>query len=708
MIPQSVIRNHADNGGAPRFRTLQPCRAGASYPLFWALVMIVAFSPPLAAADRATESRTVERRGLKVRVEGASDDPWKILRAVVELQLSLVEDRTATPPLADDLAFFLRKEYLKLGYPAASVTWEIAGDEAVLTAFEGERETIGETFIEGTDAATQKEMRDYLLRPTEERMGSLGKHAPLVEAEIHDGAGLVQRLIQSRGYLSATVSEPEFQRTPGQPTNIKVTVREGPRSTFGDVFINGKLPADDAEIRAAAAALKGQPYSEVRMEEIRANVAGKCQASGHFAAKVTATARPGTSGGTVPVILAVEPGPVYHVAGIQASEDFSRGAQRIIEAGFRPAEGRVWSTTGLDLMQRRVMDTGVFSQIEIEPVSASEREASLVLRMSGREAPRRTLGLFGGYETLRGATLGIEWRHVNFANTGDTLRVRAGYEAGGMEGGIRWINPALFNSAYASDTEVSATTFSLYDYTHDSLKLRTALSRQITRQFAVSVHAHASTDTASSGTLTPAELGPDAYKMLAAGGTVSLDYRDSPVLPRRGWMTSLAIESGMADISYFRTDFRVSFYHPFTEHFRIAANFQAAAITAPEGVENLPIDARLFNGGASTVRSFPERELGLMSASDTPLGGTLMHAANVELSWEFLENLEAAVFADAGSLSREDDNLFALPEDLRYALGLGIRYALPVGPLRVDYGFNPSRRAGEPSGALHVTFGFAF
>jgi outer membrane translocation and assembly module TamA len=97
-----------------------------------------------------------------------------------------------------------------------------------------------------------------------------------------------------------------------------------------------------------------------------------------------------------------------------------------------------------------------------------------------------------------------------------------------------------------------------------------------------------------------------------------------------------------------------------------------------------------------------------VSASGTPLGGTLMHAANVELSWEIMDNLEVAAFADAGSLTRGDDRLFNAPGDLRYAVGLGIRYALPVGPLRVDYGFNPSPRRGESGGALHITFGFAF
>jgi outer membrane protein insertion porin family len=660
------------------------------------------------AAEKPADSRLVVLHGLKVRVAGASDDVWKTMRGIVELQLSLVEDDSPSPPLADDLAFFIRKEYFKLGYPNADVTWDIAGDEIVLLATEGEPQTVGRITWSGSDAVTEEEVRDYVLSPTKERIGSLGKHPPLVEGEIDSGAGLVERLLESRGYLSASVSEPEYNYSPGKPTDIHLMVTEGPRSVFGDIFLNGELPAEAESVRVEALALKGQPFSEVRLEEIRGNLEARCQAEGHYRAKATASAKPNRNGGEVPVVLALVCGPVYFVNKVNVAEEFSRGAQRIINAGFRPAEGDAWDTADLELMQRRVMDSGVFSMMDVVPGNVFDDQARLDLMVTGAEARRRTLGIFGGYETLKGPILGVEWRHVNFADTGNTLRLRAGYEAGGFEGSIRWIDYAILNSTWTSDTELSAQTVSLYDYTHDSLKLRTSLSRQFTKRFALNVFGYVSSDSASSSALTPAELGPSSYEQMAFGGTISYDRRDSPVLPRKGWMSSLSVEAGAADINYLRTDVRLSYYLPITEHFRFAANWQAASIATSEGVESLPIDARIYNGGASTVRSFPERELGPISASGTPLGGTLMHAANLEFSYEVIDNLEIAVFADAGMLSTDDDTLWAVPEDLRYAVGLGVRYMLPVGPLRVDYGYNPEKRPGEPSGALHITFGFAF
>jgi outer membrane protein insertion porin family len=47
-------------------------------------------------------------------------------------------------------------------------------------------------------------------------------------------------------------------------------------------------------------------------------------------------------------------------------------------------------------------------------------------------------------------------------------------------------------------------------------------------------------------------------------------------------------------------------------------------------------------------------------------------------------------------------------DDMRYAIGAGLRYKLPVGPIRLDYGVNPDPRPDEDFGAFHFSFGFAF
>lgn len=123
------------------------------------------------------------------------------------------------------------------------------------------------------------------------------------------------------------------------------------------------------------------------------------------------------------------------------------------------------------------------------------------------------------------------------------------------------------------------------------------------------------------------------------------------------------------------------------------------------GDEVVPIDLRFVNGGGTTVRSFAERKLGPKDAGDYPLGGNFFTVFNAEWDFPIAGALGGALFADAGNLVGE--SAVSL-DDMRYAVGVGLRYQLPIGPVRIDYGYNPSPKTGEASGAFHLSFGFAF
>jgi outer membrane protein assembly factor BamA len=146
----------------------------------------------------------------------------------------------------------------------------------------------------------------------------------------------------------------------------------------------------------------------------------------------------------------------------------------------------------------------------------------------------------------------------------------------------------------------------------------------------------------------------------------------------------------------------------------LALGARAGIIHSLEGdttVSEIPIDERFFNGGSTTVRSFPERELGPENR-DHPIGGEFFTIFNVEYTFPVYGELQGAAFFDAGNLLPNSSDPFARVtagfDDMRYAVGLGLRYKLPIGPVRIDYGYNPDRRAGESIGAFHFSFGFAF
>ncbi len=113
----------------------------------------------------------------------------------------------------------------------------------------------------------------------------------------------------------------------------------------------------------------------------------------------------------------------------------------------------------------------------------------------------------------------------------------------------------------------------------------------------------------------------------------------------------------------------------------IASRLKTGAIESFDPSEFVPVEDRFFAGGSQSVRGWPRAELGPMS--DTrPLGGNGLLEMAVELRYPLFWNFSGAVFMDAGNVWREMRQV-ALG-DLRYSPGLGLRYATPIGPVRLD------------------------
>jgi outer membrane protein insertion porin family len=673
--------------------------------------LLSAITSGYAAAPKTPKPADVQVsvRGMQIQTQGVSKTASNDVRVVIEQQTALTEDTEMTGPLADDLAFFVRQRYLDLGYADATVDWDIVGNAAELRVVEGTRYEVGAITFEGSTSVPKTELTRYLLRRTHEKLGETSNHPPFVEADLKDGAGLVQRLLMANGYLDAVVAEPVFtSRESAGAQDVLVKIKEGQRYVFGDIQVTGALLGREAEIEELVSELRDQPFNEVKMEDVRTRIVGIYEKRGHFTAVATAAARGGRpKDGRIGVAYTVEPGSQFRIAGIELAPDMSNGAQRIARSGFKRSVGDVYSPADLDVMHRQVLDSEIFARLDVTPRPIGDD--TMVLEISGDEAKTRRYSAYAGYETFRGPVIGVESRKVNWNDTGNALRLKAEANGVGFGGGVTLIDPAVFNSAYSLETELGAETEAVFDYERQTYLARALLKRQWNRNISSRVFADASMNDAESDVLTPFELGPAEYQTASVGASIAFDYRDSPLVPADGWYTSVTVTGMFGDVSYLRSDLVVSVYQPLTKRLRVALGGKATLVQTQGDVFDIPIDLRVFNGGATSVRSFPEREMGQKALrSDTPLGGLASEVVSLELSYEISPNLELALFGDAGTLRPSDDFAGLKFDELRYAIGLGIRYKLPIGPLRVDYGWNPDREEGEPFGALHITFGFAF
>lgn len=665
-------------------------------------------------ADQGLPPYTVRAAGITVSMSGVDEAAWDNLREMLRDQLTLSGVSSPTEPLADDLSFFTRQYYIREGWPDSEVRWDLGGGIITLTVVSGKQVRVGEIVWKGGLILPEEELRKFLLRPSIEKEGSDKVHPVWVDAELQSGAGLVQRRLRAEGYLQAeTVLTPAPTIPVDGLRDITLEIKAGPHFTFGSVAFSGAPPELDKLMQAQIAQTPGIPFNEARVQQLEGQLTSTAKARGWLNAVTTSDYKLGKQGGTVDVTVQMVAGERIRVARVVPHEDFSNGSKRVLTAGFREAEGKFYQTEDLDVMFKRALDTGMFARLDVEPqLLPGVPPAEANLRITGEETKPETLGFELGFDTFLGAQAGVNYRNTNFRDTGNTLAAELNWSVGGPLGSIKLKDPAIFNTTFSSSIQLAVENFSLFEYSRYGTSLTLELAKRVSKHFSYNVFAGVAANTVSTDVLTDEELGPDLYTLGTIGGSMMLDYRDSPILPKKGWFVSARLESTLdvmgSNVSYMRTDLRGSWYIPITKKFRFATgaalmNIQGAA------AEEIPIDSRVFNGGPNSVRAFAERELGPMTSGGTPLGGTSALFASAEFSYEIYPNLEFAFFGDIGSLGRgKNSSAFDYSSDFRPAVGAGLRYKLPFGPVRVDYGHNIDRREGESGGMLHVTVGFAF
>ncbi len=673
--------------------------------------------------------QTVREGALTVQVQGGEPTQWDTLQTMLKDQLTLSGVKTATEPLADDLAFFTRQHYIREGWPEAEVRWEIKEGVIMITVQSGPQTRVGNVTWKGDTAILpQEEMRKFLMRPSIEKDGADKQNPVWVGGDLNTGAGLVQRRLRAEGYLNAeTTLVPAAGLDPEGRRDLSLEVKAGPQFQFGKVSFSGAPRELEKRAQEILATVNGGPFNEARVQQIENQLTGLAQESGWLDAQTLGDYELGKQGGTVDVELTLLPGPRYRVRQVEPNPGFSKGSQRVIKAGFRELEGRFYSADDLDLVFRRALDTSMFARLDVDPVKVPDAKPLPVnvkrgpdlanapaadLLIAGEETKPKTLGFELGFDTFLGPQFGVTWKNTNLYDTGNTLAADLSWSTAGPLGSVSIKDPAFMNSTYAASARLAVESFDLFEYARYGTSLNLELARRVSRTFSYSFFGGLSINTVNTDVLSEEEIGPDLYTLAFVGMNFLLDHRDNAVLPKKGWFFNARIETTLdamgSGVSYLRTDLRGAWYQPITKKFRFAAGGALLNIQGAPA-EDIPIDSRVFNGGPNSVRAFAERELGPLTQGGTPLGGTSALITSAEFSYEIYNNLEFAVFTDIGSLGRgNNSSAFSYSSDFRTAVGAGLRYHLPFGPIRIDYGHNVSAREGEGSGMLHITVGFAF
>jgi outer membrane protein assembly complex protein YaeT len=690
--------------------------------------------------QKAEEKRTVaqeqekvaQHANLEIRGNTAFDD--KVLRSQLKEQIATIEKYGLTSARGDDAAFFLELYYKKHGYAQVKVRYALAGGNRLqLDLAEGPLVHLGKIVFVGRQQVPEDRLFNYAVGPTQERYSKAQSPLPFVSADLEEGANLVQRFYVSEGFVECTIEKPQYEYVRPDLVDVRIVVHEGQQYFFGNIDFVGPTIYGGEALRGQMLDLLQRPYTEARLADIPRRLQAYYKTRGYYAVKVDAVGDPSLAvSGKVPVRVTLEPGAVYHFDGVTV-----KGTQKLrpsyLARRFRKFRGRPYSPEAIDKRFRELMRTSLFNILQINPTPVDGNRLRLDINVE--EAKSKEFGLSIGYGSFSGAIVGASYANRDLFGYGRPITTSVEYSERGYKGEFTYEDPYLFDTDFAFKTRLSALTYDYDGYSKFELGGRFTLSRKITDQYEVGLVYAARHVEVTDATIDAALLGRTSYFISAIGFTQTLDLRKNPFVAPRGLIFDntfdLASSAIGSDIDLIRGTARVSYYISFAsgppalvgedlEKSAFQRWFERSllAFGARSGIvyplDNagtstalaIPIDERFFSGGSTTVRSFTERDLGPHDASGNPIGGEFFTIFNAEYTFPIYGEILGAVFVDAGNLL--PDARSPGLNDMRYGVGLGLRYNLPIGPVRIDYGFNPNPRANEASGAFNFSFGFAF
>lgn len=536
----------------------------------------------------------------------------------------------------------------------------------------------------------------------------------------------VEDLYHSNGFRDVSVTASVLDNYHGVKNHLAASVKieEGAQWSVSRLALEGMLPKDAAALRPRLASLTGQPFSPAAIAADQDTVLNYYYSRGYLNATFDFYETPGAQSHSMALRFVVTPGVQRFVRGVLVSGlDVTRPHLVYDRIGLR--KGQPLSLTEETDSQRRLYDLGIFARVNTALQNPDGYENHKYVLYDVDEARHYSLNVGVGAQIARiggGATtldnpagttgfaprLALGISRINFLGLGQTLGVQTAVSTIEQRALFTYFIPQ-----FGARSNLNFTTTGLIENSNDirtytayrreaSVQLGQRLSRAYTFQYRLVFRNVSVSNLKINPLLVPLLSQPERLGL----GEFSIieDKRDDPTNAHRGIYTtadfSYAPSFLGSQTSFVRGLFRNSTYHTFHRDFVFARSTQFGIISRLAGVDSIPLAERLYSGGSTSLRSFPDFQAGPRDLeTGFVLGGNASFVNNLELRFPLYgDNLGGVLFEDAGNVYSSLGNMsFRFRqrnlEDFNYMVqsaGFGIRYRTPIGPLRVDLSFSPN------------------
>jgi outer membrane protein insertion porin family/translocation and assembly module TamA len=535
---------------------------------------------------------------------------------------------------------------------------------------------------------------------------------------------------RDRGYPDARVRSFDVRLSDDQKSvRLTVDIEEGEPIRVERVVITGldPIPEEHRQELDARLPLKvGEPLDGALLQASREAALDELKDHGYPNPEVKTAVDPGSSERLRVVSFNAEPGRLVYVGRIEVEGTASIN-DRIVrrQLTFRP--GQLFQQSKLRESQRRLYSMELFNFVNVEAVTTVDIATASVetvgpenaadripTRVTVTEGKHRKVNFGLGYGTEEKARGEIDWRHVNFFGGARTAGVFARYSA--IDRGVRlnFRQPYFFNPRYSFGLSGQSWFSNELAYELTTVGGRATVTREFTRSRSVlaarqtttlaltyvnewedyTISDEARADPTFRDELIALGLDPETGSdkgqlsslMLDAGRNTTGNLLDA----KKGYVAIVHLETAGrflgGDFDYHEISAEGRFYQSLGDRVVVAVRGRAGSIdsSGPED-ELVPFFKRYFLGGSTNLRGWGRYEVSPLSGEGNPIGGHSFVNFSTEVRVPIVGKFGAVLFLDGGNVWTNPWNLNL--NDLRYDAGPGLRYNTPIGPVRLDVGW---------------------